>query len=69
MAILDDKHYTHVQTEADTEWVINHNLDKYPAVSAVNESGREILGQVNYIDSMVAKITFCEAMKGRAYCN
>lgn len=69
MAILDDKHYVHVQTDADVEWVVNHNLDKYPAVSIVNESGKEIFGQVNYVDSMVLRVKFSETMRGRVYCN
>ena len=69
MAYLGDKHYAHIQSEATTEWVVTHNLDKIPAISIVNENGVEVFGQVIHIDKMVFKIKFSEFMRGRAYCN
>jgi len=69
MAYLGDKHYIHIQSDATTEWVITHNLDKIPAISVVNEAGIEIFGQINHIDKMVSKVKFSEVMRGRAYCN
>ena len=40
--------YTHNQGSADTVWIINHNLDKYPSVTIIDSADRVVIGEVFY---------------------
>lgn len=65
----DDKHYTHTQTVSSATWVINHNMNKKPAVTVVDNYENECVGEVEYIDENSLQITFKGAFKGKAYLN
>tara|TARA_R100001510_G_C7652216_1_gene210018 strand:+ start:2025 stop:2585 length:561 start_codon:yes stop_codon:yes gene_type:complete len=54
---------------ATATWNINHNLDKYPAVVAVNTSNEEIFGDLTYVDKNNVTIAFKSAVAGFAYLN
>jgi hypothetical protein len=64
-----DKHFEHVQGVPATVWTITHNLDKYPAVTVVDSSGREVEGDVHHTSTSTLTITFSAAFGGSAYCN
>ncbi len=64
-----DKNYVHVQAEASKLWTVTHRLNKYPAISVVDGSGKELFPLVQHLDDSVARIEFSTAMTGRAYCN
>lgn len=52
-----------------TVWNIEHNLDKYPSVTVVNESKEVVIGSTVYIDKDNITITFSAAFSGYAYLN
>lgn len=64
-----DKHFVHNQGQARQTWTIQHNLGKYPSVSAVLSTGQKGYGDVNYISKNSLTITFTGAESGKAYMN
>lgn len=54
---------------ATATWNINHNLDKYPSVVAVNTNNEEMFGALTYVDKNNVTITFKSAVAGFAYLN
>ncbi len=69
MIANDDKHYTHDQGLPSLVWTVQHGLDKYPTISAVDTTGRVTIGQVEYIDLNNLTITFNASFSGKAYAN
>lgn len=60
--------YRHVQTTADTTWIISHDLPFRPNVSVVDSSGSEIWpGNVQHISATSVQLTFSAAVGGEAY--
>lgn len=69
LGIENDKTYLHTQSEASSEWVITHNLEKYPSVTIINSAGDEVIGEVYYNSQNQVTITFSGAFKGTATLN
>ena len=67
--VVYDKNYVHVQSEASDEWVIVHNLNKYPSVSVIDSAGDEVIGDVHYDSVNQVTLTFEGSFKGRATLN
>lgn len=67
--IETDANYVYNQTEASDEWIIVHNLNKYPAVSIIDSAGDEVVGNVHYDSENQVTITFAGAFKGIATLN
>lgn len=67
--IVRDKNYLHTQNEASNEWVIVHNLNKYPAVSIINSAGDEVIGDVQYDSLNQVTVRFEGSFKGTATLN
>lgn len=66
---VTDANYVHEQSEASSEWVIVHNLNKYPAVSIIDSAGDEVIGNIHYDSLNQVTITFIGAFKGKATLN
>ena len=64
-----DKTFTFTQPTPQLEWLINHNLEKFPSVSVVNENEILMYGDTTYIDDNNLKITFSAGFSGKAYLN
>lgn len=64
-----DRHYVYTQSVASDTWVVEHNLDKHPAVTVVDSAGSEVVGEVTHIDSNTTQIYFSAAFSGKAYFN
>jgi hypothetical protein len=64
-----DKHYAHSQSVASNNWIVTHNLNKFPSVSVVDSGKNVVEGEVNYIDSNNVSISFSGAFSGKAYFN
>lgn len=64
-----DKFYTHNQTVPSSEWVVEHNLEKYPSVTVTLPSGKVGMADVQYIDANNLTITFAGEETGKAYIN
>lgn len=68
-AMLQDATYVHNQQVASLEWVITHNLNKYPAVTVVDSGENVVIGEIQYINSNSVKISFSAEFAGKAYLN
>lgn len=64
-----DKFFEFVQGVSSTTWEINHNLDKFPSVSIVNNNNVAALGEITYIDLNNLTINFSAGFSGKAYLN
>lgn len=62
-------YYTHTQASAASSWTIHHSLGRYPSVTVVDSSGREVHGDVAYLSSMDITVTFSAPFAGVAYLN
>lgn len=67
--IVEDKTFVYTQAVSSDVWEIQHNLDKYPAVTVVDSGGSVVIGEVVYIDKNNVRITFTSAFGGKAYFN
>lgn len=64
-----DKTFVHVQYEASEVWHINHNLNKYPAVTVIDSAGSVVVGDIEYNDINNVTVSFIGGFSGRAICN
>ena len=64
-----DKTFVYTQAVAATTWNVQHDLDKFPSVSIVNDDNTQVFGGVEYIDNNNLIITFTAAFSGKAYMN
>ena len=64
-----DKKYTHTQISASNNWIINHNLNKFPSVTVVDSGGTIVIGEISYININSVSISFNGIFSGKAYCN
>ena len=64
-----DKSFTFQQTVAAERWEIRHGLAKFPSVTVVDSSGREVVGDVQYIDANQVVVMFSAPFSGTAYLN
>lgn len=63
-----DKNY--VQTFATTATVsVSHNLGKYPAVTVMDSSGDQVVGDVVYTDLNNLIVSFSAPFSGTVTCN
>ena len=65
----NDKHFSHTQHTSSTQWLIEHNLDKFPSITTFDSSGQEIEGCEFYLDGNNVRIEFSHAISGKAYLN
>lgn len=68
-AIGKTEEYEHEQGEISDTWEINHNLGRYPVVTVVDSSGREVIVDVQYVDKNTCVILTKGEFKGTAYLN
>ena len=59
--------YHYIQSVVIPVWTILHNLNKFPTIIAIDESGSEIVGDVQFIDLNSVSITFNPPTSGQAY--
>lgn len=69
IAATTDKHYKHTQGIASSTWVIQHNLNKYPAVYVFDNYARQIIGDIVFNDANKLTIKFSGGFSGVAYLN
>jgi len=61
--------YTHEQTLPANEWLINHNLGKYPVVTIADYEGFVQVGTIQYLSLNQVRVTFENEVSGFAYLN
>lgn len=64
-----DKTFTFTQANPSTTWNIQHNLNKFPSVSVVNNNNVLMYGETAYIDKNNLTITFSAGFSGKAHLN
>ena len=64
-----DKDFVFTQAVPSATWTIQHNMDKLPAVAAVNNNNMIVYGNVVYVDNNNLTITFSGGFSGKAYLN
>ena len=64
-----DKYYYHSQGTAEEEWIIEHNLGKYPSVTVVSSAGEEIFCDKTFVSVNKVKLNFGTAVSGAAFLN
>lgn len=66
---VTEKTFLFEMAVAQTEWTINHNLNKRPSVTVVDSAGSVVECEVNYVDDNTCTIKTKAAFKGAAYLN
>lgn len=61
--------YSYPFVTPETVWLVTHGLNRYPAVSCVDDLGNEVFGDVTYMDANTLSISFVDALTGIAYLN
>jgi hypothetical protein len=67
--ISGDKHFLFTQGTVSDTWTIPHPLEKFPAITVVDNGGTIVEGQIVYIDDSNLTITFSTGFSGKAYLN
>lgn len=68
-AVNSTETYVHIEPIPTATWVITHNLNKFPSVTVVDSSNREVIGEITYTDFNSLSITFSGGFSGKAYLN
>ena len=61
--------FVYIQSTPSREWVVQHNLDKFPSVTVVDSAGTIVVGEYTYIDTNTVKCTFSSAFAGKCILN
>ena len=61
--------FTFTQPTPSVEWTIQHNMDKFPSVSVVNNNNILMYGNTTYVDTNNLIINFTAGFSGKAYLN
>lgn len=67
--IITSATYVHEQGVASNEWLISHNLGKFPSVFTVDSAGTWFQAKIEYIDENTCRVLMNGATKGKAYLN
>jgi hypothetical protein len=59
--------YTHTQGVAASTWVIQHNLNFPPSITAISSGGGVVEGDIAYPDANSVVLTFSSSFSGVAY--
>jgi len=64
-----DKTFIFTQAVPAIQWVIQHDLAKFPSVTVIDSGNTVVTGEVVYIDNNNAVINYSAAFAGKAYLN
>lgn len=68
-ALLQDATYIFDQQAASNEWIVTHNLNKYPSVTIIDTLDRVVYGEIQYLSANQLKLSFTSNFSGKAYLN
>lgn len=60
--------YVHHQTEAANEWLVVHDLNRYPSVTVVRDDGVVVCGEVQHLNLNQLRVRFSEPLAGWVRC-
>ena len=64
-----DKDFVFTQAVPSATWSIQHDMDKFPSVSVVNNNNVLMYGNITYVDKNNLTINFSAGFSGKAYLN
>ena len=64
-----DAQFVYEQTSPSAQWVVTHNLSKFPSVTVVDSANNIVYGEVLYDSNLQVTITFAGAFSGKAFFN
>ena len=64
-----DAHFVFRQETVSSTWTVEHNLDKYPAVTVVDSGDNVLYTEIEYIDKNTLEVRFEASTSGKAYMN
>jgi hypothetical protein len=59
--------YIHEQLIPANQWIVNHNLNRYPKVTIVNDINVEVIADIVYTNTNQVIISFSNPFYGKAY--
>lgn len=67
--LYENRTYVHNQISPESEWVIEHELNKKPSVTITTEDNEMVLGEVSYPSAHRVVVRFSTGFSGTAYLN
>lgn len=64
-----DAHFVFSQETVSSTWTVEHNLNKYPAVTIVDSGDNVLYTEIEYIDKNTLEVRFEASTSGKAYMN
>lgn len=61
--------FIYTQMTSSSEWIITHNLGKYPAVTIVDTADSVVVGEIEYLSMNEIRVSFNATFSGKAYLN
>jgi hypothetical protein len=62
-------YYEHDQAVPAGDWLIVHGLGKYPNVSVYDDTGSEVLADIQNVDVNTVHVVFSYMASGKAVCS
>jgi hypothetical protein len=64
-----DAQFVYEQTSPSAQWVVLHNLAKFPSVTVVDSANNVVYGEVLYDSDLQVTLTFAGPFSGKAFFN
>lgn len=64
-----DQRFVYTQNVPASSWYVLHNLGKYPAVTVIDSSGHEVIGDVSHNSANALTLTFSAPFAGSVHLN
>lgn len=61
-------YYLHNQVSEAIEWIINHNLGRYPVMSILSIGSVEVTAEITHISANQSRAYFAQPCRGLAQC-
>lgn len=65
----NDKTFIFTQIQSKKEWIVEHNLNKFPSITVVDTGGNRVFGEENHVNKNKVKLNFSHPFSGVAYLN
>lgn len=64
--LISSNSYLHIQNSPSAEWIVSHNLGRYPSVTVLDSAGSVVLGTVVNDSLNNCRIQFSVPFSGKA---
>lgn len=59
--------YVHDQLAAQSIWLVQHDLNKYPNITIIDSAGTVVIGEIEYVSKNILILRFSAEFSGKAY--